>query len=226
LGESKTIENSEMDKELEETLTVESEGVKGDDKQNKEDIEDVRKRLENQIEKLPNVLQVDTVEKEGKEIIRVLVRRKVSESELSPSDIIPKNLQGYPIDVEEIDKFTLSISQSKEIQRIIHAEEDEIKELEGIDVSNDPVFLEEHFRLRAKIANVKFLEDKDIEFMALLGYESLKTINTKFHYQKRQAEKRVEQSISDMKLAFKLSIFMHNIMFYLGIALVLVGIIS
>lgn len=177
--------------------------------------------IKNQLEKLPNVVEVNFTKKKGKALIKVFVKRKVSKSE-----IIPKNLQGYPIEIEEIDELELLKRKSIELKKIADfRDEDEIKKRTGIDVFNDPIPIAEHLRLRAEVLNVKYLDDKDLEFFASFAIAAMENTSRKFHWQKKQAEQRFERSISNMKLAFKLSIIMHNIMFYLGIALILVGII-
>lgn len=150
------------------------------------------------------------------------------------NEIIPKTIGGYKVDVEEIDKLTLSISQTKEIKRIlmvgdVDSEEEEIAERElkrlfNIDLVEDPLFIDEKLRMRAKVTNVRFLEEGDIDFISAVANNYGKILNDSFYDQKKRAEGRVEKSISDMKLAFKLSIYMHNVMFYLGVALVVFGI--
>ena len=66
------------------------------------DIQAVSRRHEEQLMKLPNVVGVGIGEKEGKEVIKVFVAHKVSESELRPQDVVPKTLEGWDTDVEEI----------------------------------------------------------------------------------------------------------------------------
>jgi hypothetical protein len=66
------------------------------------EIEAVSRKHEEQLMKLPNVVGVGIGEKEGKEVIKVFVTHKVSESELRPQDIVPKTLEGWETDVEEI----------------------------------------------------------------------------------------------------------------------------
>jgi hypothetical protein len=62
-------------------------------------IEEVMKKYEEQLMKLPNVTSVGLGEKGGTEVIIVFVRQKVHESELQSQDIIPKILEGYKTDV-------------------------------------------------------------------------------------------------------------------------------
>ena len=64
-------------------------------------IESVMRKYEEQLMRLTNVTGVGIGEKKGKEVIIVFVRKKVSESALQPSEIIPKTLEGYEIDIEE-----------------------------------------------------------------------------------------------------------------------------
>ncbi len=64
-------------------------------------IESVMRKYETQLMRFPNVSRVGIGEKKGKEVIIVFVKRKVSEADLQFSEIIPKTLEGYHIDVEE-----------------------------------------------------------------------------------------------------------------------------
>jgi hypothetical protein len=74
---------------------------KFDIKEVRMDIESVMKKYETQLMGLPNVTGVGIGEKKGKEVIIVFVKKRVSEAELKFSEIIPKTLDGYKIDVEE-----------------------------------------------------------------------------------------------------------------------------
>ncbi len=64
-------------------------------------IEAALKKHEAALMRLPNVTGVGMSEKNGKEVIIVFVKKKVSESALQPSEIIPKTLESYETDVEE-----------------------------------------------------------------------------------------------------------------------------
>ena len=55
---------------------------------------------------LPNVTGVGIGEKEGKEVIVVFVTHKVPRRALQPHEIVPKVLEGYGTDVEEIGTVT------------------------------------------------------------------------------------------------------------------------
>lgn len=66
------------------------------------DIESVRQRIEGQVLQLPNVTGVGIGEKDGKPVIKVFVTQKLPESALRPEEIVPKQLEGQQIDVEEI----------------------------------------------------------------------------------------------------------------------------
>ena len=65
-------------------------------------IESVKRKYEEQLMRLPNVTGVGIGEKAGKEIIKVFVTHKVPSSALQPQEVIPKMLEGYETDVEEI----------------------------------------------------------------------------------------------------------------------------
>jgi len=77
------------------------------------DIVRIKEKHEDQLLKLPNVVGVAIGEKvvkgqvvPGKEVIKVFVTRKVPESQLKPDQVIPKTLEGYETDVEEIGIIT------------------------------------------------------------------------------------------------------------------------
>ena len=64
-------------------------------------IESVVRKYEAHLMRLPNVTGVGIGEKNRKAVIIVFVKKKVCEAALQPSEIIPKTLEGYEIDVEE-----------------------------------------------------------------------------------------------------------------------------
>jgi hypothetical protein len=64
-------------------------------------IETVLLRHEARLLRLPYVTGAGIGNKDGKEVIIVFVRQKVPESSLHPSDVIPKNLDGYQTDVRQ-----------------------------------------------------------------------------------------------------------------------------
>ena len=72
-------------------------------------VEAVRIKYEEQLMRLPNVTGVGIGEKAGKEAIMVFVTHKVPESSLRPEEIIPKTLEGFEVDVEEIGVVTAQI---------------------------------------------------------------------------------------------------------------------
>jgi hypothetical protein len=65
-------------------------------------IESVRRHYEDQVMRLPNVTGIGLGRKDGKDVIKVFVTRKVPESALKPDEIVPKVLEGYETEVEEI----------------------------------------------------------------------------------------------------------------------------
>jgi hypothetical protein len=65
-------------------------------------IETARRKHEQALMQLPNVTGVGIGEKRGKRVIKVFVTRRVPEGELQPREIVPKRLEGYETDVEEI----------------------------------------------------------------------------------------------------------------------------
>jgi hypothetical protein len=66
------------------------------------DITTAMRRHEEQILRLANVTGIGIGEEKGRPVIKVFVSRKLPEGELSQGQIVPKTLDGYPTDVEEI----------------------------------------------------------------------------------------------------------------------------
>jgi hypothetical protein len=69
-------------------------------------IEFVKARVEPELMELANVVGCGLGEKEGRDVIKVFVSRKLPESELDPRDNVPKNVDGFETDVEEIGEVT------------------------------------------------------------------------------------------------------------------------
>lgn len=76
-------------------------------------IESVRRKYENDLMRLPNVAGVGIGERGGREVLKVFVTRKVPDSELKAEEMIPKSLNGYEIDVEEIGTVTAQKFESQ-----------------------------------------------------------------------------------------------------------------
>jgi hypothetical protein len=81
------------------------------------DIVSIKDKHEDQLLKLPNVVGVAIGKKvvkgrvvPGKEVIKVFVTQKVPESQLKPDQVIPKTLEGYETDVEEIGIITAQVA--------------------------------------------------------------------------------------------------------------------
>jgi hypothetical protein len=70
-------------------------------------IENVKTKHQDWLMSLPNVMGVAIGQKNGSQVIKVFVTGKVLESTLRPDEIIPKTLEGYEVDVEEIKNITL-----------------------------------------------------------------------------------------------------------------------
>jgi len=66
------------------------------------DIAQAMRRHEDRILRLANVTGVGIGEDKGRPVIKIFVSRKLPENELAPEQIVPKTLDGYPTDVEEI----------------------------------------------------------------------------------------------------------------------------
>ena len=71
----------------------------------------MKKKYEDQLLSLPNVNGVGIGQKAGKEVIKVFVTRRVTLSALQPNEVIPKILEGYETDVEEIGVVTSQIKK-------------------------------------------------------------------------------------------------------------------
>lgn len=69
-------------------------------------IEDVRRAHEKELMDKPNVTGVGIGKKDDRDVIKVLVTHKVPESELRREDVVPKRIEGYETDVEEIGVVT------------------------------------------------------------------------------------------------------------------------
>jgi hypothetical protein len=70
------------------------------------DLETAKRKHEEQLMKLPNVMGVSIGEKGAKKVIKVYVTRKLPESSLRSEEIIPETLEGFEVDVEEIGNVT------------------------------------------------------------------------------------------------------------------------
>jgi hypothetical protein len=69
-------------------------------------IEAVKDKYEPNLMKLPNVAGVGIGERAGKPVIKVFVTTKMPESALRPGEVVPKRLEGFETDVEEIGVVT------------------------------------------------------------------------------------------------------------------------
>jgi hypothetical protein len=69
-------------------------------------IDAVKTKYEERLMQLPNVTGVAIGRRGGKDVIKVFVTRKVSESVLRPEEIVPKRLEGVETDVEDIGVIT------------------------------------------------------------------------------------------------------------------------
>lgn len=66
------------------------------------DIIEVQKKYEDAVLQLPNVIGIGIGLKNDKPVIKVFVCEKRPENLLKPDEIIPKTLDGYQTDVEDI----------------------------------------------------------------------------------------------------------------------------
>jgi hypothetical protein len=65
------------------------------------DIEAVMRQHEDELMNLPNVTGVGIGDMNGKKVIKVFVTHKVPISALRPEEVIPAQLAGWEVDVEE-----------------------------------------------------------------------------------------------------------------------------
>ena len=66
------------------------------------DVKEVKQRYADELMALPNVTGVGIGEKDGAQVVKVFVVRKVPLSTLSERERVPDTLEGIPCDVEEI----------------------------------------------------------------------------------------------------------------------------
>ena len=66
------------------------------------DITAALRKHEDRIMQLANVTGIGVGEKAGRPVIKVFVTQKLPEAELGQDQIVPRTLEGYPTDVEEI----------------------------------------------------------------------------------------------------------------------------
>ncbi len=60
------------------------------------------RKAEQELMSKPNVTGVGIGERNGEPVIKVFVTRKLPESELQASEVVPRRIAGYRTDVEEI----------------------------------------------------------------------------------------------------------------------------
>jgi hypothetical protein len=66
------------------------------------ELDDVRRRCEQRLMALPNVVGVGVGEQGGKPVLEVLVDRKAPEAELAPEEAIPEAIDGFGVHVREV----------------------------------------------------------------------------------------------------------------------------
>jgi len=70
------------------------------------DIEAVLRKHEDALLAYPNVNAVGIGERAGRPVIKVMVIRKVPEASLKPDQVLPRELEGFAVDVEESGQIT------------------------------------------------------------------------------------------------------------------------
>jgi hypothetical protein len=65
-------------------------------------LREVRRRHEPALLALPNVVGVSDETVDGRDVILVLVSRKVPVRQLAPEEVVPGELEGFPTEVVEI----------------------------------------------------------------------------------------------------------------------------
>lgn len=194
-------------------------------------IEDVKRKYEEQLMRLPNVVGVGIGEKKGKAVIKVFVTHKVPVSELQPQEVVPNTLEGYDTleeyetDVEEKGGVTAQLQlQSEEPYKILF---DYVYSPKRYLLLQDRLLLapEEVVRDAAQKLNLT-LNGEELAFIAAALIEAGRIATAQGVIQKQRAEQRINQSIQAMRNAFRLMLVMHNVMFYLGVALIVISVIS
>jgi hypothetical protein len=71
-----------------------------------EEIEAVRRRHEAALLALPNVVGVGVGERAEHPVLKVFVRRKLPLAELGADAVVPRTLDGWETDVEEVGEVT------------------------------------------------------------------------------------------------------------------------
>jgi hypothetical protein len=69
------------------------------------------------------------------------------------------------------------------------------------------------------------ISQEEINSIALVMTESVRLATTQSITQRKRSEQRVERSIRSMKSAFQVQIVMHNVMFYLGVSLIVTAVV-
>ena len=72
-------------------------------------LDDARRAHEKDLMDMPNVIGVGLGQKDGKDVIKVFVTHNVPESALRQGEVVPKTLEGYETDVEEIGVVTAQV---------------------------------------------------------------------------------------------------------------------
>ena len=65
-------------------------------------IEQVLQQHTDRLMQLPNVVAVGIGKRKGRKVIKVMVSQKVDPTRLQPHQLIPRTLDGFEVDVEEI----------------------------------------------------------------------------------------------------------------------------
>src|SRR6185295_13992693 len=69
------------------------------------------------------------------------------------------------------------------------------------------------------------LSQPEIHSIAMAMTESVRLATAQSVTQRKRSEKRVERSIRSMKSAFQVQIVLHNVMFYLGVILIVASVV-
>jgi len=70
------------------------------------DIEAVLRKHEDALLAYPNVNAVGIGERDGRPVTKVLVTRKVPDASLKPDQVLPRELEGFAVDVEASGNIT------------------------------------------------------------------------------------------------------------------------
>lgn len=86
-----------------------------DDESRRQALTTVQARWEPRLMRLPNVIGVGIGEQGDLPALMVFVRRKLARDQLAPEDLIPSEIEGFAVAVEEVGEITAPIDHEDKI---------------------------------------------------------------------------------------------------------------